>query len=188
MAMLRMRLIPNAVNSSTCWAAVSSGPRKRKLGKIVETVKVGSGSSSVVGGWSRSGRAVTGDGGKPTGVMGVRGLGKGARELVDERLSDEPLTARRYKRVDGPAFLFEWVSLRCEGEFARSDDEDDCRLRQGAARVFDFEGAVRSVSFGTSLSADVVSSLRRFGILDVLRVLVGRGKTDEEGDGEGDNS
>lgn len=187
--MLSIRLTPNARSSSTCSGAVSSGPRKRKFGKMVDTVKEGKG-SSVVGGWSKSGRAVTGDGGNPTGVSGLRGLGKAAWEVDGERLSVEPLTARGKNRTDELPFLFEWASLRWDGELGRREDEDDWRLivHVGAASVLDFEGTVRRVSLGTSLSAELVSSLRRFGMLDTLRALGRRGKTEEDGEGEGESS
>lgn len=50
---------------------VSSGPRNRKFGRIVDTVKMGKG-SSVVGGSISSCLAVIGEGGR--GVVGVRGV------------------------------------------------------------------------------------------------------------------
>lgn len=69
--MFKIRLTPSACNSRTWSSAVSSGPRNRKLGRIVEAVKTGK-ASSVVGGSISSCLAVIGEGGR--GVVGVRGV------------------------------------------------------------------------------------------------------------------
>ena len=70
-AIFSILFTPSSFNSATCSGVVNSGPRYKKLGRIVETVNVGN-ASSVVGG-SRSGRAVDGEGGNPRGVPGVWG-------------------------------------------------------------------------------------------------------------------
>ena len=89
---------------------------------------------------------------------------------------------------EGPPF--DWKErLRCEGEFERRDDDDDFRLIEvGAASVFAFVGKVRTVSRGMSLSADVVSILRRFGMLPLRGLTMWCGKTEDDGDGEGEMS
>ena len=75
--MFKIRLTPS-VNSSWTWSSVvSSGPRNKKLGRTVETVKTGN-ASSVVGGSTSSCLAVIGEGGR--GVVGV--LGVPGREWV----------------------------------------------------------------------------------------------------------
>ena len=76
MARLRIRFTPSERSSSTCSSEVSSGPRKRKFGRMVDTVNIGNG-SSVVGGWEVSGRAV--DGEREEGVVGERSM----RGVVD---------------------------------------------------------------------------------------------------------
>lgn len=75
--MFKIRLTPSA-NSSWTWpSVVSSGPRNKKLGRMVEAVKTGK-ASSVVGGSMSSCLAVIGEGGR--GVVGV--LGVPGREWV----------------------------------------------------------------------------------------------------------
>ena len=98
----------------------------------------------------------------PVGVIGVRG--EEARKLgtQGERHSFEIFVETR--RLE--ELLFEWGRLRCEGEFGRSDEFDDCLLNEGAASAPPvLIGIVRTVNFGTSRSADVVSSRRKFGTL-----------------------
>ena len=71
-AMFNIRRTPSSCSSPTCSCVVNSGPRYRKLGRMVEIVNTGK-ESSVVGG-SSSSRAVCGDGGKKgLGVAGVCG-------------------------------------------------------------------------------------------------------------------
>lgn len=70
--MFNIRFTPNSCSSSTCSGVVSSGPKNKKLGRIVDIVNTGKASS--VDGGSSSGRAVTGDGSwNPLGVPGVCG-------------------------------------------------------------------------------------------------------------------
>ena len=80
------------------------------------------------------------------------------------------------------------MRLRCEGEFGRRDELDDCLLNDGAARVFDLMGIVRTVSFGTSRSADDVSSLRKLGTLGLRGCCALPGNTEHEGEGDGERS
>lgn len=82
--MFKIRLTPSACNSWTWSSVVSSGPRNKKFGRIVETVKTGN-ASSVVGGSISSGLAVIGEGGR--GVVGVRGVpGREWVGVTDKRL------------------------------------------------------------------------------------------------------
>ena len=69
--MFRIRLTPSDSNSWTWSSVVSSGPRNKKFGRMVETAKTGK-ASSVVGGSISSCLAVIGEGGR--GVVGVRGV------------------------------------------------------------------------------------------------------------------
>ena len=74
---------------------------------------------------------------------------------------------------------------RCEGEFDRREEDEDCLLIDpGAASVFDLMGIVRTVSFGIRRSAEDVSSLLRFGMLH-FRGFAWFGKLHVEGEGEG---
>lgn len=121
------------------------------------------------------------------GVVGVRV--DDARKLATqgERHSLE-LLALDGRRPAEPGILFEWTRLRCEGEFGRSEESEDCLLNDGAARVFDLMGIVRTVNFGTSRSAEDVSSLRRLVTLDFRGCCTPLGNTEHEGDGEGERS
>lgn len=81
-----MRFTPKDNSSSTCSGEEGSGPRYKKFGRMHDTVKVGRG-SSVVGGWSISGRAVAGEDKGPTGVFGEWGNEEGEAGLGES----EPL-------------------------------------------------------------------------------------------------
>lgn len=100
---------------------VSSGPRNKKFGRIVETVKIGK-ASSVVGGSISSCLAVIGEGGR--GVVGV--LGVAGREWVgvtDKRPFEGVIERSKLRccdpsvvDVDEPDIEDGKPRVRCEGD------------------------------------------------------------------------
>lgn len=97
--MFRIRLTPSA-NSSWTWSSVvSSGPRNKKFGRIVETAKTGK-ASSVVGGSMSSCLAVIGEGGR--GVVGVRGVPGREWVGVTDKSPFEGVVERSTLRYCGP--------------------------------------------------------------------------------------
>ena len=132
-----------------------------KLGRIVDTVNTGNG-SSVVGGAEDSGRAVEGE--REPGVVGERsmrgvlgwphdgdsgGIQSGGVGEVAERRRADP-------GGDGGARS----RRRCDGERER-----DRRPEGGASRVADLTGIWSRGKFALRRSADVVSSLHSGGML-----------------------
>jgi hypothetical protein len=164
-AIFRIRRTPRLCNSATCSGVVSSGPRNKKLGRIVLIANSGNG-SSVVGG--SSGRAVAGGSPKPRAKLkpfaplGVPGVCGGVKYAVGNSSLPE-IGEERLQGVEGDG------AVGCgEG---------------GARAVEDFRGMVRTWSLRRS--ADFVSSLRRLGAEGRRGGGGGRRKPACEGGGDG---
>ena len=148
---------------------------------MVETEKTGKG-SSVVGGWSVSGRAVMGDGGM--GVPGVRGVLGWAYDGDGGGRNSELDAAGESNRADPGGEWFDCTRFRCEGDRDRERNpvgNDSvgglCPPCGGCAGLTE--------SFGTfSRSAEAVSSRRKAGMLG-RRGGCGLEKTVDDGGGEG---
>ena len=134
--MFKIRLTPSANNSWTWSSEVNSGPRNKKFGRIVETVKMGK-ASSVVGGSISSCLAVIGEGG--SGVVGV--LGVPGREWVGvtDKKPFEGVVERSTLRYCGPGVIIVIVV----------DDEPDiddgklrlrCEVESGGGGMFNGVG------------------------------------------------
>jgi hypothetical protein len=119
--MFKIRLTPRAINSWTWSSVVSSGPRNKKFGRTVETVKTGK-ASSVVGGSMSSCLAVIGEGGR--GVVGVRGVPGREWVGVTDKRPFEGVFERSTLRCCDPSIIDdgepdiedEKLRVRCEGE------------------------------------------------------------------------
>ena len=115
-AIFSIRLIPSDLSSCTCSGRVSSGPRYKKFGRIMDTVKVGNSASAEV---RSSGRAVLGDGGgrsMHSGVSGVRG-GVGRVNLGDGGGGGRNSAGLVTQRGDGAGGVWlECRRLRWEGD------------------------------------------------------------------------
>jgi len=167
---------------------VSSGPKYRKLGKIVDTVNAGYASSSVVGasssGLAVDGSEVTNDPKDAFGVCG--GVKYGVMKFLG---SLSPGDKGLFPSVGVTGEWLEWTSLRWPGEGGTWS------LRVGgAARVADRIGLFRGVGLGRL----VVFKVSRSMDLDAIRVSGGavgrriggggrRKPIIDEGGGEGES-
>jgi hypothetical protein len=183
-AKFKIRLTPRSMSSFTCSSVVSSGPKNRKLGRIVDTVKSGKASSVpevIALAVSGEGRAVPGEGGRDRAERGVRG--EGGKPAPHEgvgggKCSDEepklPHPPGACTAETGGDMWFECASVRCEGE--RGGRKEALlvlwlTLGEGAGTpsVSDLLGTGRTVSFGKR-SLERVSSFGRRGRLSFDRV------------------
>lgn len=175
--MFRIRFTPSANNSWTCSSAVSSGPRNKKFGRIVETVKTGK-ASSVLGGSISSCLAVIGEGGR--GVVGVLGVPGREWAGVTDKWPFEGVVERSTLRycdtgiVDvEPDIDVGKLGLRYEAEGGGGGifnglGREEFQGFAGPVRwVADFENCVLRDSFGCR-SINWVSILRRLGTLGRL--------------------